>query len=200
MIKWIIFDQAGVQTHNVFSRKDFYSINNKQFSAKELEAVYRHPDYKKFSIGTIDERDFIFLFLKENNIELTVDEFIEIFRKGIEPIKGMKEILEELYKSVNLACLINEGSEWANYKMNISGFREYFKEIFISGDLHVEKPNPEIYKIALSKLNASSEECIFIDDQKENCQAAEKLGIKSIVFENPIQLKKELATFSININ
>jgi len=200
MIKWIIFDQAGVQTHNVFSRKDFYSINNKQFSAKELEAVYRHPDYKKFSIGTIDERDFIFLFLKENNIELTVDEFIEIFRKGIEPIKGMKEILEELYKSVNLACLINEGSEWANYKMNISGFREYFKEIFISGDLHVEKPNPEIYKIALSKLNASSEECIFIDDKKENCQAAEKLGIKSIVFENPIQLKKELATFSININ
>jgi HAD superfamily hydrolase (TIGR01509 family) len=94
-----------------------------------------------------------------------------------------------------LATIINEGSEWANYKLDISGFRKYFKENFISGDLGLEKPNPKIYYAALKRLNAKPEECIFIDDKEKNCEAAIKLGIKSIVFKGTTQLKKELASF-----
>ena len=200
MIKWILFDQARVQTYDVFSRKDFYSINGKQFPAKELESIFYIPKYRKFSVGEIDETELISIFLQQKNIALDVENYIEIFKKGIESIEGMKEILKSLSEKYSLATLINEGSEWANYKLDASGFRKFFKENFISGDLKVAKPNPEIYRIALEKLNIKPEECIFIDDKIKNCEAAEKIGIKSIVFENPIQLKKELATFSINLD
>ncbi len=200
MIKWILFDQARVQTYDVFSRKDFYSIDGKQLPSKKLEFIFYIPEYKKFSVGEINETELISTFLQQKNIALDVKKFIEVFKKGIESIEGMKDILKSLSQKYFLATLINEGSEWANYKLDVSGFREFFKENFISGDLKVAKPNPEIYQIALKKLNIKPEECIFIDDQKKNCDAAEKLGIKSIVFENPIQLKKELATFSINID
>jgi len=200
MIKWILFDQARVQTYDVFSRKDFYSINGKQFSAKKLESIFYIPEYRQFSIGEINEIELISTFLEKSDIDLDVEDYIKIFKIGIESIEGMAEILKFLSEKYFLATLINEGYEWANYKLDVSGFRKFFKENFISGDLKVAKPDFEIYQIALNKLNVKPEECIFIDDQKKNCEAAEKLGIKSIVFENPIQLKKELATFSININ
>lgn len=200
MINWIIFDQARVQTHDVFSRKDSYSINGKKFLAKDLEAIFFIPEYKKFSIGEIDEKELISIFLQQKNIDLDVKGYIEVFKKGIEPIEGMKSILESLSKNYQMATLINEGSEWANYKLNVSDFRKFFKKHFISGDLKVEKPNPEIYEIVLEKLNIKPEECIFVDDQTKNCIAAEKLGIKSIVFKNPVQLKKELVASSINID
>lgn len=200
MIKWILFDQARVQTYGVFSRKDFYSIDGKQFPAKELESIFYIPEYRKFSVGEIDETKLISIFLQQKDIALNVKSYIEIFKKGIEPIEGMKDILKSLSEKYFLATLINEGSEWANYKLDVSGFRKFFKEHFISGDLKVAKPNPEIYKIALHRLNIKPEECIFIDDKKKNCEAAEKLGIESIVFENPNQLKKELTTFLINID
>ena len=148
----------------------------------------------------IDETELISIFLQQKNINLDVKKYVEIFKKGIESIEGMKEILKFLSEKYFLATLINEGSEWANYKLDISGFRIFFKENFISGDLKVAKPNSKIYKIALEKLNIKPEECIFIDDQTKNCEAAKKLGIKSIVFKNPTQLKKELARFSINVN
>lgn len=200
MIKWILFDQARVQTYDVFSRKDFYSMNGIQFSARELESIFQIPEYRKFSIGEINQEELISIFLKNSNIDLDINDFIEIFKKGIEAIEGMEKILKFLSKQYFLATLINEGSEWANYKLDVSGFRKFFKENFISADLKVAKPNFEIYKIALDRLNVKPEECIFIDDKKKNCESANKLGINTIIFENPSQLKKELATFSINID
>lgn len=199
MIKWILFDQAGVQTHPVFSRKSHYSFNGRQFSAKELESIFYIPEYKKFSIGKISEKELISSFLEKNKMDVEVEDFIEIFKKGIEAIEGMEDILDSLSQKYSLATLINEGSPWAHYKLEISDFERFFKENFISGDLGVAKPDPEIYLIALKRIGVNPKECIFIDDQKKNCEAAEKLGIISIVFESPLQLKKELANFSIEI-
>lgn len=195
MIKWILFDQARVQTYDVFSRKEVYSIEGKHFLAKELESIFHIPEYKKFTVGEIDEFELVSIFLQQKNLDLDVKNYIKLFKRGIEKIEGMNDILKSLSKKYFLATLINEGSQWANYKLDISGFRKFFKENFISGDLKVAKPNPEIYILALKKLNIKPEECIFIDDKKKNCEAAQKLGIKSIIFENPDQLKEELATF-----
>jgi HAD superfamily hydrolase (TIGR01509 family) len=112
----------------------------------------------------------------------------------------MKELLEKIYSNYSLAILTNEGKEWADRKIDNQKIRYLFKKIIISAELHELKPAKEFYLKALKILDVKPEECIFIDDQKKNCEAAEKLGIKSIIFENPTQLKKELATFSINVD
>ena len=125
---------------------------------------------------------------------------MDLFNKDIKPIKGIDKIILKLYNNYKLATIINEGSEWANYKLDISGFRKYFKKNFISGELGLAKPDLEIYLYVLKKLNAKPEECIFIDDKRENCIAAAKLGIKSIIFKNSNQLKKELVKCNIDIS
>jgi hypothetical protein len=92
MIKWILFDQAGVQTYEVFTRKEVYSVNGKQFSGKELESIFNIPEYRQFSVGNIDERNLISTFLKKKNLRLSVSEYIELFKKGIEPVEGMENL------------------------------------------------------------------------------------------------------------
>ena len=46
-----------------------------------------------------------------------------------------------------------------------------------SCEVHINKPDPKIYKALLDKYSLKAEECVFIDDRLENVQAAcRKLG------------------------
>jgi 2-haloacid dehalogenase len=56
----------------------------------------------------------------------------------------------------------------------------------------MRKPTPEFYQILLDRYNVKPEESLFIDDNYRNILAAEKLGINSIHFTSPEQLKEEL--------
>lgn len=200
MTKWILFDLGNVIVNHVLEGKESYDYNGNTFSGPEIEAIYSLNEYKEFSKGKVTESEFIKRFLEKSELNLTVSDFLEIYNQDITPIIGMKELLEKLQPNYFLAILTNEGKEWANIKIDNQKIRNLFKKIIISADLHELKPAKEFYLKALKILNVKPEECIFIDNQKKNCEVAEKLGIKSIVFENPNQLKKELVTLSINID
>ena len=63
----------------------------------------------------------------------------------------------------------------------------------------VRKPEKKIFELTLKKLGVHAPEAVFIDDKKENVKSAEKIGLKTVLFKNILQLKKELVSLSINI-
>lgn len=199
MIKWILFDQAKVQTHNVFSNKSIFKINGKCFKTKDLEEIFYTKDYLLYSVGKISEKNLIKKYIQQKKLNITLSEYISLFKQGISPISGMDKILAKLNKKYFLAALINEGIEWADYKFEISDFKKYFKIIITSGHLKCAKPDLNFFKKSLKIINANPDECIFIDDQKINCEAAESIGIKSIVFTNSKQLIEDLRKSGIKI-
>ena len=42
-----------------------------------------------------------------------------------------------------------------------------------SFEVHQIKPEPEIYRTLLDKFNLVADECVFLDDRRENIEAAE---------------------------
>ena len=54
------------------------------------------------------------------------------------------------------------------------------------------KPNEEIYKLLLNRFNLKAEECLFIDDNLDNVNAAIKLGINSFQLKNMNDMSFEL--------
>ena len=54
---------------------------------------------------------------------------------------------------------------------------------FLSYELGLIKPDPEIYKVVLQKLKAQPQETLFIDDLPPNIKAAKALGMNGIVFD-----------------
>ena len=59
------------------------------------------------------------------------------------------------------------------------------------------KPEVEIYKLLLDRYHFVPQECVFIDDRPENIEAAEKLGITGIQFQNQQQAKRRLLELGV---
>ena len=62
------------------------------------------------------------------------------------------------------------------------GVEDYFEQCFLSQKMHLAKPDARIYEEVIRQANIHPDETLFIDDLKENCEAAEKLGIHT--FQN----------------
>ena len=53
------------------------------------------------------------------------------------------------------------------------------------------KPDEKIYRISLTNLGVNPDEAVFFDDLSSNIEAANKLGIHGIVWQNVEQAKNE---------
>jgi len=75
-------------------------------------------------------------------------------------------------------------------------FRTSFEQFYLSHEINLRKPNAEIYQFVLDENGLKAEETFFIDDTKENTDAAEKLGIRcwnlKVGQEDIVQLKSKL--------
>ncbi len=64
------------------------------------------------------------------------------------------------------------------------GFTHLVDGVVVSSIVKMSKPDPNIYIYMLKKYNLKAEESIFIDDRIKNVEAAEKLGIHTILFSD----------------
>jgi len=62
------------------------------------------------------------------------------------------------------------------FPMQGYGVNDYFDGIFLSQELHVEKPSDEIFQTVIQETGIDPNETLFVDDLEENCQAAERNG------------------------
>ncbi len=53
---------------------------------------------------------------------------------------------------------------------------DYFEKVFLSYEMHLLKPSPEIYRRMIDEGGMRPEETLFIDDSESNLAAASELG------------------------
>ena len=80
--------------------------------------------------------------------------------------------------------------------------REWFS-LFDGGiascDVHLCKPEPEIFTTLMQTCRLAYDESIFVDDNKANAQAAYNLGITGILYKNPKSFTRALGACGIEI-
>jgi epoxide hydrolase-like predicted phosphatase len=67
--------------------------------------------------------------------------------------------------------------------------------VIISSEVGVMKPQPEIYRIAASRLGVQPQEVIFVDDELRFIAAARSLGMIGIQFKNTSQAIAEIRLY-----
>jgi 2-haloacid dehalogenase len=114
-------------------------------------------------------------------------------------IEGSLKIFETLKKNKNYHCyaLTNFSAETWLIAVEMFPYLNTFEGIIVSGIEKVVKPNPEIYYLLLERFQLIASESVFIDDRKENVEAAIELGFYGIHFTTPEQLKVELINLGI---
>jgi 2-haloacid dehalogenase len=127
----------------------------------------------------------------EENIRLYYDRWEEMLAG---PIQGTVEIFRRLKasKQYRLYALTNWSAETFPKAWRLYDFLHWFDGVVVSGTEKMRKPSAEFYKILLDRYNVKPGEALFIDDNKRNTDAAQQIGIDSIVFTSPQQLEAAL--------
>ncbi|SDP72826.1 HAD family hydrolase [Desulforhopalus singaporensis] len=109
------------------------------------------------------------------------------------PIEQTVKLVEQLHRTgVELYALTNWSAENFDLVRKRFAFFNCFKTIVVSGEVGLLKPNPEIYQLLLERIDKKPQQCLFIDDNKANVEAADNLGFHTIHFTDALDLRQHL--------
>ena len=80
-----------------------------------------------------------------------------------------------------LACLSNDISRWSLKLRRQFGLEAWIDSWFISGDLGLRKPAPDIYRRVIADLGVTPREIVFVDDRPRNLDAARDIGLQTVL-------------------
>lgn len=100
------------------------------------------------------------------------------------PMDGMRSLVRDISAKGTPLYLLSNFNQRLRTEIDII-FPELalFNGLVISGEIGIVKPNAEIYEYILNKYRLVPEECVFIDDNKNNIAACEEAGIVGYLFD-----------------
>jgi len=114
------------------------------------------------------------------------------------PIDGSVAILEELQaRGTPLYAITNFNQDKFRESVERFAFLRLFRDIVVSGDERVLKPDAEIYRLLLARNGLDAASCVFIDDSAKNVKGAEAVGMKAIHFTTPEALRHDLTAMGL---
>ena len=110
------------------------------------------------------------------------------------PVPGSHALVERLdARGVPLYAITNFGAEfWAGFRPSEPIF-DRFRDIVVSGEEKLAKPDPAIFALAEARFGRSASTMLFIDDNRANVDAAAACGWHVHHFTDAAALESDLA-------
>lgn len=99
------------------------------------------------------------------------------------------KLIKPLKKRYKLFGLTNWSAETLPIAIDRYSFFKDLDGIVVSGDEKIVKPDPKIYEVLLSRYNLDAESSLFIDDNADNIETANKMGFKTVHFTDKVNLE-----------
>ena len=181
-MKGVLFDWGGVLTSNVFdSFRDFCVAEGLEPDA--VKRLFREEPRARELVRGL-ETD-----------ALSEDEFGERFGELLE-LDDRTGLIERMFGGVRadermLAAvrgvraaglrtgLISNSMGGASYDRDL--FPQLFDGVVISGDVGLHKPQPEIFLLGAERAGVAPEQCVFVDDLRENIEGAKAVGMRGVL-------------------
>lgn len=196
MIKAIIFDYGGVLSSetNLCSFGTGYAAKFEK-NPEEFNKIITE-NWRLARVNNISSK----LFWKNLADFIGIDP--NLLRKDLMDFFGFRQDVFNLAKKLKknkykLGLLSNQIEDWMEEVIKKYKFNQTFDVIVTSYESKIAKPDISIFREIVKKLNVKPEECIFIDDLDKNVLSAKQIGMKTILFTNFKNLKKELISFSV---
>ena len=183
MSRGLLVDFGGVLTTNVFQ-------SFREFCAKEglapdtVKEMFRARGeglelLRRLERGELTVEEFEPPFAAELGIPDRSDGLVDRLFAGVGPDERMAEGVRRARAAGVRTGLIS--NSWGQTTYDQELIEELFDVAVISGDVGVNKPEPEIFRIGAEQLGVPPEECVFVDDLRENCEGAEAVGMTAIL-------------------
>lgn len=135
------------------------------------------------------------------NLEIPVKKLLKIvisvYKKEFKRNNELYNLAIKLRKSGYKIAILSDQWYLSDNALIPKKDRKLFNLSIISCEVGMRKPSKEIYKLLIRRLKLAPHEILFIDNRDWNTIPAEKLGLKTILFKNNKQLKRELRRIKI---
>jgi 2-haloacid dehalogenase len=111
-----------------------------------------------------------------------------------DPVPGVHAIVAALdARGVPLFAITNFSADfWKPFRAREAAFFRVFRDIVVSGEEKLLKPDPALYYRALDRFRLQPHEALFVDDRLINVQGAEAVGMPAHLFTNAEDLRRRL--------
>jgi HAD superfamily hydrolase (TIGR01509 family) len=187
-IRCLLFDVMGTLVYDPFYREvpAFFGM-----SFEELLQSKHPSSWIEFERGEIEEKEFLPRFFRDGRAYDHAG-LRRTFEQSFRYLDGMEKLLADLRTHglpIHLLSNYAPWYEWIETQLQVSRFAEWS---CVSCDTGVRKPDSEAYHGAARRAGFAVEDCLFVDDRRKNCQAAEDLGMPSLMFEQAAKLRQDL--------
>jgi putative hydrolase of the HAD superfamily len=191
MVRNIVFDMGMVLM-------DYHPLETCRVAAGDEEgaqaiytALFTHPEWVRLDDDSIEQDE-----LSRRAQDRLVEPRLKALVPGI--LDAMPyNILSPIPAMIDTACwTLNQGFGvylLSNANLAVSRHREIvpllerFNGVIFSADEKMMKPNPAIYRLLTDRFALEPSECLFIDDNENNIQAAHDAGWQAYLFNGDAQ-------------
>lgn len=189
MIKHLIFDWGGVlsasqhdEAVNRFAQLGLPNAVEYFEEGKNWKGIFGEVEE-----GTISIEDFLEKVSQLCGEPITFEQiayawwgFFSHLVKGILPqIEAWKKEGYQVYMLTNNNPFMMSYIKSEGFAPEGKPFYTYFDKLYVSCEIGLAKPDKAIYQYVLNDINAKAEECIFVDDRKQNLDGAEQIGMST---------------------
>ena len=198
----IAFDLDGTLIDN-----NKYHIESWQVFYKKRGWQLTNETYNTYFNGKTNKDVLNFIYKKELSAE-DIKQFTnekeslyrEIYAPFIQPIEGLLQLLKSLKQAEIPMVMATSGiPDNIEFLFKHIDIKKYFKEIINFTHIKNGKPDPEIYQLAVQKLEIQANNCIAFEDAFSGIQSAKTAGLKVVALTTTHQ-KNELKNVDLIID
>jgi beta-phosphoglucomutase len=132
-----------------------------------------------------DEKLIQHLIERKSQLEIELTNQVKLF-------PGAKELLEALHGKVKMGLASMNNRSVIIHLLKTNDLEKYFDAVLTAESISHSKPDPEIFLKIASKLKASPEKCVVIEDSIFGVKAAKLANISCIAVLTGVYSKQEL--------
>ncbi|PIQ25248.1 MAG: hypothetical protein COW63_19130 [Bacteroidetes bacterium CG18_big_fil_WC_8_21_14_2_50_41_14] len=197
-IKNIIFDFGGVilDIDPQLTINEFINLGLKD-PEKLLTSGFMEDIAAKFERGIHTPEVFRTKLRDFLQVDATDQQLDEAWNALLFDIPSERIAVIEQVKKHYLTLLLSNSNE-IHYDLFVRdlqlrfGYREFdelFHKAYFSFDLHLSKPNPEVYEFVINQHDLDPGKTLFIDDREDNIEVAKQLGFKTYLLQKPERVR-----------
>ena len=196
----IIFDWGGVLCEDTALGLISYFTKALAVTPEALVNAYR-PFAAEYQKGLISENELWEGMSAALGVERPHNPSLwgEALRAIYVPNEEMLDLASAIKKKGYTVGLLSNAEMAAMQFFYEQGYGAIFDAAVFSCAEGTRKPEQRIYEIALERLGTKPHETVFIDDRADFIAGAQQLGIHTIQFKDPDQVRRDLVSLSILI-
>jgi putative hydrolase of the HAD superfamily len=153
-----------------------------------VENIFSHPDFPSTQTGEKDFLPILESILPHHVHDLSATQYMEIWLNG--NVLLNQELIARIPELPATYLATNQERHRGEFVESL--YSPHVVDSFISCQMGASKPSAEFFQLILAALDTTPDNCVFVDDRRDNILVANQVGIRGILFQDNESLFSEL--------